>query len=123
MRPSTAITSSTLLILPLEASVNRVPKLAVLFGLHVVMVAAITAGILRTLVELTWDNPTASHAVGIPFVTLVLIYMNRDSIFSRVRPSPWVGGVIAVAGLALAITAHLLTASVALSIGTAGIGL
>src|SRR5262245_66634138 len=87
------------------------------------MVAAITAGILRTLVELTWDNPTASHAVGIPFVTLVLIYMNRDSIFSRVRPSPWVGGVIAVAGLALAITAHLLTASaaLALSIATAGI--
>lgn len=125
MRPSTAITSSTLLTLPIETSVNRVPRLAVLFGLHVVAVAAITAGILRTLVEFTWDNPTASHAVGIPFVTLVLIYMNRDSIFSRVRPSPWVGGVIAAAGLALAITAHLLTASaaLALSIATAGIAL
>jgi len=105
--------------------VNRVPRLRVLFGLHVVAVAAITARILRTLVEFTWDNPTASHAVAIPFVTLVLIYMNRDSIFSRVRPSPWVGGIIAVAGLALAITAHLLTASAAwaLSLATAGIAL
>jgi len=66
------------LTLPIETSVTRVPRLAVLFGLHIVAVGAITAGILRTFVEFTWDNPTASHAVGIPFVTLVLIYMNRD---------------------------------------------
>src|SRR5262249_52554123 len=123
MRLSTAITSSILLTLPIETSVNRVPRLALLFGLHVMAVAAITAGILRTLVEFTWDNPTAPHAVGVPFVTLVLIYMNPYSIFSHVRPCPWVGGVIAVAGLALAIAAHLLTASaaLALSIATGGI--
>ena len=52
------------------------PQLAV-FGLYVVAVAAITAETLQTLVEFTWDNPTASHAVAIPFVTLVLIYLNR----------------------------------------------
>jgi exosortase len=125
MRPSTVTALFTRLTLRTESGANQMPRLTVFFGLYVAGVVAITAGALRALFGFTWDNPTASHAVGIPFVALVLVFTNRQSIFSTVRPSPWLGGAVAIVGLALATAAHRVVAdaAVALSIATAGIAL
>jgi len=43
---------------------------------------ALNAGTLRALIELSFANPTASHLVIVPFVSAVLIWRERDAIFS-----------------------------------------
>jgi exosortase len=73
-----------------------------LFALFALAVAALNAGALAALVRLASNNPTVSHVVGIPFVAAVLLYLNRDVIFARPRPSVGIGSGIAAAGLVVA---------------------
>lgn len=78
----------------------------VMFGGFALLIALLNVEKLWALAQLALVNPTASHVVGVPFVALVLIYSDRDIIFSAVRPAPMVGGSLALAGLALSVLGH-----------------
>jgi len=77
-----------------------------MFGGFALLIALLNVDKLWALAQLALVNPTASHVVGVPFVALVLIYSDRDIIFSAVRPAPMVGGSLALAGLALSVLGH-----------------
>lgn len=73
-----------------------------LFGVFVVAVLAVHPGTLGALIDLSRNDSTASHHVLIPLVTLVLVLLRRESIFSFVgTAAPASVGVI-LAGLGLA---------------------
>lgn len=75
----------------------------ILFSIYGLCLIAANAGVLRGLIDLSRQNDTASHHILIPFVTLVLIYRQRDVVFSAVR-SAWPAGLsVILTGLALAL--------------------
>ena len=67
-------------------------------------------GVVRALIEFSLANPTASHLIAVPIVTVVLMYQNRESIFSSIRFAPWSGVALVVTGLALTLGGRLTTA-------------
>ncbi len=72
-----------------------------LFAGYGLLVALANAPVLGALVEVSRNEPSASHALLIPFVTLALIYHRRTPIFSTVRFA-WPAGLgVILAGLAL----------------------
>ena len=81
-----------------------VQRRTVLFAAYSVCLVAGNLGVLRALVNLARLDQSASHVVLIPFVTLVLIFQRRDSIFASLESATVPGiGVIAVgSGLLLA---------------------
>jgi len=94
----------------------------VIFCGFALLIALLNIEKLWALAQLALVNPTVSHVVGVPFVALVLIYGNRDIIFSAVRPAPLMGGCLAVAGLALSILGHNLPTTT-LTVAMAGVAL
>jgi exosortase len=68
--------------------------------------------VLRALVELSRKEPSASHLVLIPFITLALIYRRRVSIFSTVRFAWRAGSGVILAGLVCFLAALLYRHSV-----------
>jgi exosortase len=65
----------------------------------------------RALVDYSRSNATASHLIAVPFVTLVLIYQNREAIFSSIRFAPFSGVGIVLVGLGLSLGGRLATGS------------
>jgi exosortase len=61
------------------------------------------AGSIKALVEyaLDWRNIAASHIIVVPFVTAVLIYLNRERIFQTVRYSVVPGALVIVVAIAV----------------------
>jgi exosortase len=67
-------------------------------------------GVVRALIEFSLANPTASHLIAVPIVTVVLMYQNRESIFSSIRFAPWSGVALVMLGLAITLGGRLMTA-------------
>jgi exosortase len=102
-----------------------VQRRTVLFAVYSVCLVASQLEVLRALVNLARLDQSASHVVLIPFVTLVLIFQRRDSIFASLESAPLPGiGVIAV-GLGVLLAGRLAHASGShgstLSVMTAGL--
>ena len=55
-----------------------------LFGAYTLCLVALNARVLYALVELSLRDRTASHVVLVPFVTAVLIWLKRESVFRLV---------------------------------------
>jgi exosortase len=72
-------------------------RIALFIVFSVALIAA-TFGVWRALFEFSQTNETASHVVLIPFVTAVLIWQRRESLFAAVRWTP-AGAVVIAAGL------------------------
>ncbi len=70
-----------------------------LFGAYTLGVALLNVPALRGLVAMGRDDPTASHLVFVPLVSLVLVYIGRHSIFESVRAAGWAGASLVGAGL------------------------
>jgi exosortase len=79
----------------------------ILFTIYSLCLVGGNVGVLRALVALARQNPTASHVILIPFVTLVLLYQRRDSIFSSVRSAGLAGFVVILLGLSILLTGKL----------------
>jgi exosortase len=88
-----------------------VPSRFLLFGVFTCCLIAGNIGVVRALFEFSMSNRTASHVIGIPFVTLVLIYQNRESIFSSIRLAPLRGVGLVLVGLGLSLGGRLITGS------------
>jgi exosortase len=80
------------------------PRRTILFAACSLCLVAGNVGVLRALVNLAWHDPTASHIILIPFVTLALIGQRRDSIFSSLRSAalPGIGVILVGSGVWLA---------------------
>ena len=91
---------------------------ALLFGAFTACLLAAYFGVVRALIALAWGNPTASHVVGVPLVTLALIYENREAVFSSVRPAKLIGTSVILGGVALSIVGHFASS---LSVEVAGL--
>ena len=78
-----------------------------LFAGYCLGVALINVAVLWALFEFSQANATASYVVWIPFVTLALIYQERDVIFGEVRLDWRTGLAILVPGAALMIAGVL----------------
>jgi exosortase len=63
-----------------------------IFVLYALALMLANTGVLRQLVDLSMNDRTASHAVLVPFVSLALIVMRRESIFSATRTA-WVAAI------------------------------
>jgi exosortase len=96
-----------------------------LFGAYTLCLLVAHYRVLSALVALALENPTASHVVGVPLVTLGLIFVNREVIFAFVRPAWLIGGAVTGAGLTLSIASSLLPGGVdsALSVAAAALAL
>jgi exosortase len=82
-----------------------------LFGGYSLCLIALNARVLHALIELSLRDGTASHLVFVPFVTAVLIWLKRESVFRPVRSfGAFEIGVFVVAG-ALAWAGCMLWAS------------
>jgi exosortase len=95
---------------------------ALLFGVYTLCLLATHAGTLRALVALAEANATASHVVGVPFVTLALIFVNRESIFASVRPARLIGVSVLAMGLGLSAAGRFFSSGLddALTVAVAG---
>jgi exosortase len=62
------------------------------FGAYTFAVCAVFVVPIRALVRLAISNPTASHIVLVPFISIALIVMKRERVFASVR-SAWRPGV------------------------------
>jgi exosortase len=104
-------------------AVKRKMSPAMLFGAYTLCLLVAHDRVLRALVALALENPTASHVVGVPLVTLGLIFMNREVIFAAVRPAWLIGGAVTWAGLTLSIASSLVPGGVdsALSVAASGL--
>jgi len=102
---------------------SDVTKRTVWFALYSVGVVGANFAAFSALARFALDNPTASHVLAIPLVSLVLVYGNRESTFAVIRPSPWLGGAVMLSGLLLAIAARVvpLSGTSPLSAAAAGI--
>ena len=76
------------------------------FGAYCLGLALAHASVLRALYEYSRENVSASHVVLIPFVSALLIFQGRASIFAKVRTSWFVGLAIVLFGAGLAIAAR-----------------
>jgi exosortase len=106
-------------------ALKRMSSPVILFGAFTLCLLAAQIGVIRALVALAWVDPTASHVVGIPLVSLALIYASRESIFSSVKPAGLIGGSVIAAGLALSVGGRLFSEGLedALSVAVAGLAL
>lgn len=77
------------------------PRRTILFAAYSLFLVAGNVGVLRALVNLARQDPTASHIMLIPFVTLVLICQRRDSIFSSLRSAALAGIGVILVGLGI----------------------
>jgi exosortase len=71
----------------------------------VACLAAVAA--LQSLFELSRASETASHVVLVPFVSMVLIYQNRETIFARLESDRGFGLVLLAAGAVMIATGQL----------------
>ena len=76
-----------------------------MYAAYCAAVGLISLPALPALVELSERDPSASHLVLIPFVSLALIYRERASIFSAARFDAGLGAGVMVAGVLLLIAA------------------
>src|SRR5262245_16097286 len=93
-----------------------------LFAVFTAGLVPSSGGVLQALADLSRNNATASHHLLIPFVTLVLVFMRRDSVFTEMRSSWLAGAALILAGLVLALlgaTSSALAHNDALSIEVA----
>lgn len=96
----------------------------VVFGVCTLGLMAVYAPVVRALAIFARENPTASHIVAVPFVTLALILENRRAIFASVRPSLLGGAALVVVGLGPALAGPVLgTFAVPSSLGLLTTGL
>jgi len=86
-------------------------KRTLVFVIYTVGLLMINAGVLRDLISLAINNPTASHLVLVPFVSLGLILTRRDSIFRSVRSGGHAAVGLLAAGAALTWYGGMLRAS------------
>jgi exosortase len=70
-----------------------------------VALLAVNATTLGALVHLSRADETASHLVLIPFVSLALIYVERDSIFAEAQSAWGLGLALVATGLGLSVWA------------------
>jgi hypothetical protein len=56
----------------------------VLFGGFTAVLLGVHTQTVRSVIDLSRNNDTASHLVSIPFVTLALLDTRRDSLFAEV---------------------------------------
>jgi exosortase len=71
----------------------------ILFALFLVAALSPFCASLRVLVKLGLEQDYCSQALVVPFVTLVLVYWQRGTIFREVRSALMIGSVILSAGL------------------------
>jgi exosortase len=75
------------------------------FAAIVVLVAALQADVLADLYALSRNDPSASHVVLIPLVSLALVFQRRKEIFTHVSTAWPAGLVVGLAGIVLALLA------------------
>ena len=71
------------------------------FALFVAISAVFFHGILKALVAYSLRDPSSSHIILIPFISLFLLYMERERIFSRTRTSVMAGAGMVLGGVIL----------------------
>jgi len=95
------------------------------FGLVNLVLIAVGAGALRDLVAFSRGNDTASHVILVPFVTIVLMYQNREAIFASIRSALPAGSVVIFVGMGLLAAGRWFSGAVSpqdsLSISVAGL--
>lgn len=73
------------------------------FSVYAAAVAASSITVLRTLVQVSRADDSASHVLLVPAISIALIYYSRRTIFAAVS-SAWLGGTLVIlAGLALVV--------------------
>jgi exosortase len=77
------------------------------FALFTLALLAANAAVVRSLVELARGNPTASHLVLVPVVTLALLYQDRKAIRTVRRPAWRSGAALTGAGLILVVVGRI----------------
>ena len=77
------------------------------YTVYVAVVALVTLPTLRALIELSRSDASASHLIVIPVVSLLLIYRERNSIFSSVQSDAKLGGSAMALGVILLIAAFM----------------
>ncbi len=82
-----------------------VSKRHALFGASWLGVTLMFAGVVKALVEHSRQGMTASHLILIPFVTAVLVFQGRTTIFASVETAWRAGASVMLAGLGLFIVA------------------
>jgi exosortase len=93
---------------PEELTVPRpgTPKPYLLYGAWVVATLIAFAGPLQSVVRVAMENDDASHVVLIPFISALLVYLQRERIFARLSRDFIVSVSEAVLGIILtAVTA------------------
>ena len=96
------------------------PMRAVLFTGYLVGLAALYAGPIQALIDLSRTNPTASHVVLVPLVSVALVMLKRRAIFSSTAWGWRAGSAVIAAGAALGFYGRGLEGD-ALSVTTAGL--
>lgn len=86
---------------------TRTPSPSALFGLYTLVLLAANVSVLHELVDLALANPTASHVVGVPLVTLVILFQDRSAIFAASRPAWRRGLAVVLAGLTVLVLGRL----------------
>src|SRR5690606_34272941 len=72
-----------------------------LFGLYTLCLMIAHLGVLEALFDLSRSDASASHLVLIPFITVTLLYLRRQEIFSSVSVDPRGGLAVILVGLAI----------------------
>lgn len=94
------------------------------FAIFTAILIAVSAGVLRDLVAFARTNDTASHVLLVPFITLALLYQERETIFADVRRATAAGASIVAVGALVLLTGGLLSGvqpTTLLSLRTAGL--
>jgi exosortase len=92
-----------------------------LLALFTAVLLAANAEPIRALFELARTNPTASHVVLVPLVTLALLFQDRTTTFADVRAAWWSGSAIVIAGLLVLAAARTWDIGNVLSLSIGGI--
>jgi len=77
------------------------------FCLFLLVLTAISNGVLRDLVTFSLQNDTASHVILVPFVTIALVVRERRDIFSSIRPAVRLGAAVSMAGAGMMLFGRL----------------
>jgi exosortase len=99
--------------------ITRIPPTCWFTAYTACMLAA-HISMLHSLGDLASVNPTASHVVGIPPVSIALVYLNRKSVFASVKTSVLPGLGLVLIGMVLAAVSHLADVQNALAIAVTG---
>src|SRR5690348_3965155 len=59
----------------------------VLFGAFTAALLGVHAGAVRSVIDLSRHDDTASHLIFVPFMTLALLYTRRESLFPADAPA------------------------------------